>query len=563
MAESYTGEAYCVKCKEKRDFTGEVKVSALRPPHGAGHLPRLRHQAQPDPRQGLSHTHAPPDGAVVTRRPLRPWRSGPARSSGDGRAVAQRPCGRRAPLHSRPRPQARRHAELTAPRVARCSSPALRPRLARPGPRSSSGSSRATPSSCAASTPATPRFLLEPRRHACDRSAALLSAPSSGSRAATAARLLVDCLDEARRSRRRRQPTRAARPRSTRSTATGSPPTSPRCRSLAPARQRGSAPGRRTAAAHACVEVRGAGRVGAAVDRAARCSRRRHGVGRPTTRPLRAGGPRARRAAGRAGLGRPPPRRRRGRRRPPHGAPSVRPGHRASRPTSSCSPPTPVDRPRPTATRLLGTGDPAPARDGPRDDGDRRAARASRASPRACAASTCTAPTATPTGRSSLAQLARRPPTGRGGQRRGRGLRRASSPRCAAALAAPHGARLRSTAAGRAERSATASTSSPARRTPPAPGGRPRTAYALPSAAAAARWAAGTTMTQVTDLPRRAVTRTRQAGERCPLGFAGRTALGPGQAGRRPARRGGHRRDPARAPPSRSSGCSASSRAAP
>ena len=27
MAESYTGEAYCVKCKEKRGFTGEVKVS--------------------------------------------------------------------------------------------------------------------------------------------------------------------------------------------------------------------------------------------------------------------------------------------------------------------------------------------------------------------------------------------------------------------------------------------------------------------------------------------------------------------------------------------------------
>ena len=24
MAESYTGDAYCVKCKEKRDFTGEV-----------------------------------------------------------------------------------------------------------------------------------------------------------------------------------------------------------------------------------------------------------------------------------------------------------------------------------------------------------------------------------------------------------------------------------------------------------------------------------------------------------------------------------------------------------
>jgi uncharacterized protein DUF5679 len=27
MAESYTGDAYCVKCKEKRDFTGEIKIS--------------------------------------------------------------------------------------------------------------------------------------------------------------------------------------------------------------------------------------------------------------------------------------------------------------------------------------------------------------------------------------------------------------------------------------------------------------------------------------------------------------------------------------------------------
>ena len=25
MAESYTGEAYCVKCKEKREFTGNVE----------------------------------------------------------------------------------------------------------------------------------------------------------------------------------------------------------------------------------------------------------------------------------------------------------------------------------------------------------------------------------------------------------------------------------------------------------------------------------------------------------------------------------------------------------
>jgi Domain of unknown function (DUF5679) len=28
MAESYTGDAYCVKCKEKRNFTGDVVVSA-------------------------------------------------------------------------------------------------------------------------------------------------------------------------------------------------------------------------------------------------------------------------------------------------------------------------------------------------------------------------------------------------------------------------------------------------------------------------------------------------------------------------------------------------------
>ena len=28
MAEEYSGTAYCVKCKEKRDFTGEVSVNA-------------------------------------------------------------------------------------------------------------------------------------------------------------------------------------------------------------------------------------------------------------------------------------------------------------------------------------------------------------------------------------------------------------------------------------------------------------------------------------------------------------------------------------------------------
>ena len=28
MAEQFTGTAYCVKCKEKREFTGEVVVNA-------------------------------------------------------------------------------------------------------------------------------------------------------------------------------------------------------------------------------------------------------------------------------------------------------------------------------------------------------------------------------------------------------------------------------------------------------------------------------------------------------------------------------------------------------
>lgn len=27
MSESYTGEAYCVKCKEKREFTGNVETT--------------------------------------------------------------------------------------------------------------------------------------------------------------------------------------------------------------------------------------------------------------------------------------------------------------------------------------------------------------------------------------------------------------------------------------------------------------------------------------------------------------------------------------------------------
>ena len=62
MAETYNG--YCVKCKEKRDFEGEVARDE-RPPDGQGHLPGLRHQDEPDPRQGLIRR-------VTTRRPWQP-----------------------------------------------------------------------------------------------------------------------------------------------------------------------------------------------------------------------------------------------------------------------------------------------------------------------------------------------------------------------------------------------------------------------------------------------------------------------------------------------------------
>ena len=63
MAESYTGDAYCVKCKEKRDFTGEVKVSE------SG-----RHNAHAHPRNGRPPAPPPGGGRAGPRggRPLSP-----------------------------------------------------------------------------------------------------------------------------------------------------------------------------------------------------------------------------------------------------------------------------------------------------------------------------------------------------------------------------------------------------------------------------------------------------------------------------------------------------------
>ena len=69
MAETYAGEFYCVKCKEKREAEGDVVVSESGRQDGQGRLSGLRHQAQPHPRQGLSSISSPegivrPDGAL-------------------------------------------------------------------------------------------------------------------------------------------------------------------------------------------------------------------------------------------------------------------------------------------------------------------------------------------------------------------------------------------------------------------------------------------------------------------------------------------------------------------
>ena len=46
MAEEYKGEAYCVKCKEKRAFEGHVKVSDSGRRMGARNLPSMWHKSK-------------------------------------------------------------------------------------------------------------------------------------------------------------------------------------------------------------------------------------------------------------------------------------------------------------------------------------------------------------------------------------------------------------------------------------------------------------------------------------------------------------------------------------
>ena len=47
QAQTYNG--YCVKCKEKRDFEGNVEVSKTGMNMAKGPVPGLRHDGQPDP----------------------------------------------------------------------------------------------------------------------------------------------------------------------------------------------------------------------------------------------------------------------------------------------------------------------------------------------------------------------------------------------------------------------------------------------------------------------------------------------------------------------------------
>jgi hypothetical protein len=39
VADQYTGNAYCVKCKEKRDFTGEISLTKTGRPMAKGKCP--------------------------------------------------------------------------------------------------------------------------------------------------------------------------------------------------------------------------------------------------------------------------------------------------------------------------------------------------------------------------------------------------------------------------------------------------------------------------------------------------------------------------------------------
>ena len=74
--ETYKGDVYCVKCKEKREAEGKVAVSDNGRRMAKGQSPRLWHEPEPHPRQGLSHRvsrerpRSPVTGAVPRSPPV-------------------------------------------------------------------------------------------------------------------------------------------------------------------------------------------------------------------------------------------------------------------------------------------------------------------------------------------------------------------------------------------------------------------------------------------------------------------------------------------------------------
>ena len=125
--ETYKGDFYCVKCKEKREAEGRVVETNGRR-MAKGFVPRVRHQPQPHPRQGLIHRTA-------TGRDHEHG-SGPALCSVPGRPS---PCGRRRPSAGRRVPES--PACTSCPTDTGGSRMAARPRL-KPHARSCCGGAR-------------------------------------------------------------------------------------------------------------------------------------------------------------------------------------------------------------------------------------------------------------------------------------------------------------------------------------------------------------------------------------------------------------------------------------
>ena len=203
-----------------REVQGEARVhrrdqgERIRPPHGPGHLPGLRHQGQPDPRQGLSTPTLQPDGAVViddrsVRGVSDPERRASTDDPGDGRCAPQ-PSAPTLDPHDRAR--ARRGAAPTTAPDSRAHPGLARSRPAPAGvatraPVVLAGWTRATRASSSASTGAAtaPRRSPRPPISGCPRRGpidllALLDSGGCLADGATDARSLA-ALDPADRAR--------------------------------------------------------------------------------------------------------------------------------------------------------------------------------------------------------------------------------------------------------------------------------------------------------------------------------------------------------------------------